>query len=178
MRAWSFWEPLNRAELPALEWVEATRFGGGVERATLLITRAGEHGATWYAIFALGAIADSRHRGRWLGAAGAVTASYFGGLIVKLLLRRRRPALATLDTGSQLSFPSLHSVTSFAAARMLSQLAPRPFGALLSYLLAFAFAGSRLHFCVHYPSDLIAGAAIGDLAGRATVRRWSSADRT
>ncbi|MFY9265052.1 MAG: phosphatase PAP2 family protein [Solirubrobacterales bacterium] len=172
MSAWRFWRPLDRAELPALEWVEAHRLGGVVDRATLIVTRAGEHGATWYAIALLGAAIDTKRRGRWLGAAGAITTSYFGGLVVKLCLRRNRPPLAALETGSQLSFPSLHAVTSFAAARMISRLAPRPLGPVAAYLLALIFTGSRLHFCVHYPSDLVAGAVIGDVAGRRVVRRW------
>jgi membrane-associated phospholipid phosphatase len=53
---------------------------------------------------------------------------------------------------------------------MFSELAPsaKPF----FYVGALKVTASRLHFCVHYPSDLIAGAAIGQLAGSAIAKRY------
>jgi membrane-associated phospholipid phosphatase len=84
---------------------------------------------------------------------------------LKLLARRQRPPIAALGTPTALSFPSSHAATSFAAARLFSEIEPgaRP----LFYFAALNVVGSRLHFCVHYPSDLLAGAALGDAAARA-----------
>lgn len=57
------------------------------------------------------------------------------------------------------SFPSGHATTIFAAATILSfsykRLAP------LFYLFAFTVAYSRIYLGLHWPSDLIAGGAIG-----------------
>lgn len=170
------WRPLNRIELPLLRWVERVRLGGAAERATRVLSLAGEHGAVWYVAAAAAAKIDRRRRARWTEAGLAVAASYAASSAVKLTVRRGRPPLAALGTASSLSFPSSHAVTSFAAARMFADLLPRPFGAL-AYATALALTGSRLHFCVHYPSDLAAGAALGDAAGRATVRRWQRQDR-
>ncbi len=86
---------------------------------------------------------------------------------VKLAIRRRRPELAGLPpltpTVSGLSFPSAHCTMSFAAARAFDELIPRSglYGA------AIAFAISRPYLGVHYPSDAIAGAALGTLIGEA-----------
>jgi undecaprenyl-diphosphatase len=58
---------------------------------------------------------------------------------------------------SRLSYPSAHAATSFAAARAL----PLPL-----YPLATAMALSRLYLGVHYPSDTLAGAALGDAVAK------------
>lgn len=161
----AFWRPLDRAELPVLEWVERTRLGGAVEEATRAITKAGEHGLAWYAIAGASAAADVPRRERWLRAGASVAGVYAASTALKLIARRQRPPVAALGTKTGLSFPSSHATTSFAAARLMSSIEPR--GKLGYYGLAAAFAGSRLHFCVHYPSDIVAGALLGDLAGRA-----------
>lgn len=164
----AFWRALDRFESPSIEWVAANRAGGAVERATALLTRAGEHGTVWYAIAAAGAVIDRPRRRHWREAGFTVATTYALNSIVKPLAGRRRPRIAAIGTPTALSFPSAHAATSFAAARTMSQLAPAP----PLYGLALALIASRLHFCVHYPSDLLAGALLGDARGRATVRRW------
>lgn len=171
------WRLLDRVELPLLKWVARVRLGGGAERATALITRAGEHGILWYAIAATGALVDAPRRARWREAGLTVATAYAAGSAIKLAARRARPPIASIDTETALSFPSQHAATSFAAARTLAYLLPSPLGAAAAYGGALAVTGSRLHFCVHYPSDLLAGAALGDAIGRATVRRWRRRDQ-
>ena len=70
------------------------------------------------------------------------------------------PALTSTPT--QLSFPSAHATTSFAAARVYSA-AGAP--AVPLYLLAVALSASRLYLGVHYPSDVLAGAVLGSVIG-------------
>jgi undecaprenyl-diphosphatase len=161
----SIWKPLDAAELPALEWVERVRFGGVIQLATRMITEAGQHGAVWYVVAGAGAYRDPAKRQRWIAAGVKVAVVYGLNTALKLLARRQRPPIAALGTPTALSFPSSHAATSFAAARLFSEIEPgaRP----LFYFAALNVVGSRLHFCVHYPSDLLAGAALGDAAARA-----------
>jgi membrane-associated phospholipid phosphatase len=165
----SFWKPLDEAEMPLLEWVESARLGGVVEGATRVITEAGQHGLVWYAIAGVAAYRDPAKRNRWIAAGAKVAAVYGANTALKMLARRQRPPIGALGTPTALSFPSSHAATSFAAARLFGEIEPaaRP----LFYFAAINITGSRLHFCVHYPSDLIAGAALGDLAARALTSR-------
>ena len=166
----AFWKPLDDFELPALKWVERVRFGGAIERATEVVTLAGEHGLIWYCVAGAAAAGDKPRRAEWMRAGAAVATVYGANTALKFVLRRRRPPVARIGTETDLSFPSSHAVTSFAAAAIFSELAPAAKPAL--YFGALGMTGSRLHFCVHYPSDLLAGALIGQLAGRAAAKRY------
>jgi membrane-associated phospholipid phosphatase len=104
----------------------------------------------------------------------AVILGGLSGLIVKNLFCRSRPLaeksgqffvdFPCLGKGSGLiSFPSGHSVTAFALACVLSRAYPR--WTFLFYGLAGLVALSRIYLAKHFPSDVVAGAAIGLLAG-------------
>ncbi len=171
------WRPLDIVELPLLKLVERVRLGGRANAATAVITRAGEHGAVWYLIAGAASAVDEPRGERWRQAGFAAVAAYLAGSALKLIARRARPPLASIGTETTLSFPSLHAATSFAAARAFAELLPEPFDRA-PYFAAAAVTASRLHFCVHYPSDLAAGALLGDAIGRATVARWRAEDRS
>jgi decaprenylphosphoryl-5-phosphoribose phosphatase len=136
-----------------------------VERAVAAYSRTGEHAAAWLALGAAGAALDGRRRHRWRRAASGVAAAYLLNTALKVVARRARPALddlpALIATPTQLSFPSAHASSSFAAARGYSGLLPaRPL-----YAAAVAMAASRVYLGVHYPSDIAAGAALGTVVG-------------
>jgi membrane-associated phospholipid phosphatase len=137
--------------------------GPTVERALSAYSRLGEHGSCWMAIGGVGALVDPdpARRARWLRGVQVVAASYALNCAVKLAVRRRRPELPGLPpltpTVSRLSFPSAHATTSFAAARAFSSVAPGP----ALYAAAVLFGLSRPYLGVHFPSDVVAGAALG-----------------
>lgn len=67
-----------------------------------------------------------------------------------------------------ISFPSGHSGTSFALAYVLSRAYPK--WSVIFYGLATMVALSRVYLAKHFPSDVVAGAAIGLLTGSIVCR--------
>src|SRR3954454_23152535 len=128
-----------------------------VRRFSLL----GEHGILWYSVCALGAALSPEHRRTFGRAAALVFGSFFANQAVKFVARRPRPAIPDLPplvhTASNRSYPSAHATTSAAAAVGLSRVLPKP----PLYAVASSLALSRLYLGVHYPSDTLAGAALG-----------------
>jgi undecaprenyl-diphosphatase len=103
-------------------------------------------------------------------------------LPLKYLARRQRPTIPRDDrplpisTPGSFSFPSGHSASAFAFATGVALEHPRI--ALPILPLAAGVAYSRVHLRVHYPFDVLAGAAIGTLMGLTSgsvvrsARRW------
>ena len=137
-----------------------------LEGLVAALSRTGEHGLAWYAVAGAGMALDPARRGTYRRALAAVLGAYLANQATKLAVRRRRPRLADLppltDTVSELSYPSAHAATSFAAARALSPALPAP----ALYAAATVMAISRPYLGVHYVSDSIAGAALGDAVAR------------
>jgi membrane-associated phospholipid phosphatase len=121
----------------------------------------GEHAALWLAIGVGGMALDPDRRAQWRRATLAVAGTQAMNSVIKVIVRRHRPKLeelpALISTPTQLSFPSAHSSSAFAAAGLYGDLLPR--GPLLA--LAGAMALSRVYLGVHYPTDIAAGAVLG-----------------
>lgn len=115
------------------------------------------------------------------GLAGAVRLSTALGIesalvngLIKSRFRRERPLHELvrphrLRQPKTTSFPSGHASSAFMAATLLSEgsrLAP------VYFALAAVIAASRVHVRIHYPSDVVGGAAIGLALGAAVRRLW------
>lgn len=111
----------------------------------------------------------------WL-VGGSIGAGIFANLF-KLVIRRTRPRdfdfanesvwhTYTSDAGSTItmhSFPSAHTATAVGLAIVLSELYPR--GRWYFFILACLAGLQRIVSSAHFPSDVLAGAAVGAIVG-------------
>ena len=141
----------------------------------LILTVANFQGLVWWLVgVGLMRQRGGGRRGAWIAltVVGGGLLAWAAAEILKFLVRRPRPFLAIasapptlIDQPASFSFPSGDTALAFGAAVALGQAVPRlrPFG----LLLATGIALSRVITGVHYPSDVVAGVAVGVAGGLA-----------
>ncbi|MDP4143636.1 MAG: phosphatase PAP2 family protein [Bacillota bacterium] len=134
------------------------------------ITRLGNLGAVWIIIAA--ALLLSKQN-RVIGDIVFITlaiSTLIGEGVVKHLVRRIRPCnygneiKLLINKPLSYSFPSGHTLSSFAAAEVLSVYFTQY--KLIFIGIAVLIALSRIYLYVHYPTDIIAGTIIGLLCSK------------
>ncbi len=92
-------------------------------------------------------------------------------LVLKPLVARPRPCWINesvemlVRVPEDYSFPSGHTMASFAAAGALLFMGQKKIG-ICAVFLAVLMGISRMYFYVHFPSDVLAGAVLGLVCGR------------
>jgi undecaprenyl-diphosphatase len=136
------------------------------------LSRVGGQGAIWLLIAALAAL-YWRRLAILIYVALADLIAGVSSALLRHAIGRERPPLRfpephpLVHVPGNPSFPSGHAATSFACAATLAWLTPLSPVAL--YALAALIAFSRVYVGVHYPLDVIGGAALG--LGVATALR-------
>ena len=124
----------------------------------------GRGGAVWLVIGAVLTLRARRALPLWLTMLAVLLGS-LTGTVIKNLTDRPRPSLVDADINPLIalphssSMPSGHALTAFAAATVLSAIAPWLRVPLFG--LAGTIALSRVYLGVHYLSDVLVGAALG-----------------
>ncbi|WP_419233289.1 phosphatase PAP2 family protein [Gordonia sp. CPCC 205515] len=149
----------------------------GAKSAARGLSHFGEHSLGWVGVSAAG-WALARRRGnadaqrKWIEAGVGAFGAHAASVIIKRIVRRPRPSDPAIEVGvstpSQLSFPSSHATSTTAAAILIGRAAGAP-PALLPALLVPPMLASRLVLGVHYPTDVLAGAAIGAASAGAVI---------
>jgi membrane-associated phospholipid phosphatase len=93
--------------------------------------------------------------------------------LIKALVKRPRPyitypELKNQTTEGSYSFPSGHTSSCFSIATSLSLNYPKWYVIIPAYVWAGATGYSRMYLNVHYPTDVLTGAALGSLTAWAT----------
>lgn len=146
----------------------AARRWPGADQVLPRLSHGANHGLLWFGVAAGLAVTRSprARRAAVRGVASLAVASATINTLGKRSVRRARPVLDSVPVIRQLkrqpvttSFPSGHAASAAAFATGVA-LESRAWGAAVAPLAA-AVALSRVHTGVHYPSDVLAGAALG-----------------
>lgn len=162
---------LSPLEWPILLWFQNVLRNPVTDPVVSLFTHLGDSGLLFIALTVL-LLCFPRTRKAGLAAALALVFSLlFTNVILKNIFRRPRPwldcaALVPLVTERDPnSFPSGHTSAAFAFALGSLRELPRRWMKVSVVVLAVLMALSRLYVGVHYPSDVLVGFVVGDLAG-------------
>ncbi len=156
-------------EVAVLVSVQSTLATEPVVTVARVMSHFGEHAAGWLALSGVGALLAPRRRRDWLLVGVGAVVAHAAAIGIKLAVRRRRPhhpdIAVNVDTPSSLSFPSAHATSSTAAAMLLCRATRSPLPLAVVPLMAL----SRLVLGVHYPTDVLAGVAVGAAVARVTA---------
>lgn len=146
----------------------ARREWPGAQRVLPRLTRSANHGLLWFGLAAGAAALGGRpaRRAALRGVASLAVASATVNTLGKRSVRRKRPLLDAVPVIRQLtrqpftsSFPSGHAASAVAFATGVA-FENKWWGLALAPLAA-SVAFSRVYTGVHYPGDVVAGAALG-----------------
>ncbi|RZL74411.1 MAG: phosphatase PAP2 family protein [Rhodococcus sp. (in: high G+C Gram-positive bacteria)] len=149
------------------------------DRVMRFLSLAANKGVLWWCVAAvLGLVGGRARRGGVRGLLSLGLASGVANGVLKPLFPRRRPparvwanVLRGVAIPRSSSFPSGHAAS--AAAFTTGVALESPAAAAVVAPLAAAVAYSRVHNGVHWPSDVLAGLALGGAVASGTRRWWA-----
>jgi diacylglycerol kinase family enzyme/membrane-associated phospholipid phosphatase len=150
-----------------------------LDRVMTAATRAANYSRLWLVIAAALALTGRRRgqRAALRGLGSIALTSPVVNLVIKRLVRRPRPSLRRVPAARRLrsqplttSFPSGHAASAAAFAVGASSEMPR--AAVPLGVLAGTVAYSRVYVGVHYPLDVVTGAALGAGVALLTRLQW------
>lgn len=124
--------------------------------------------ATPFVVGAVGLLTDDKKVAQNVATiAGSMAIAGLSSIALKLSVSRARPfetypnEVDKLSTGGGGSFPSAHTSAAFSTATSLCLVYPKWYVIAPAMTWACLSGYSRVYLGVHYPSDVLAGAALG-----------------
>ena len=159
--------PITVWDLSVLDALQGCRTAG-LDAFFSAVTHLGDGGILWIA-FTLVLLCIPKTRRLGLCAAFALIFDLLlCNICIKPLVGRVRPyairdVVLLVRAPTDASFPSGHAAAAFSAASALAWRRSRL--AIPAVILACVIAFSRLYLYIHYPTDVLAGIALGALCG-------------
>jgi len=156
---------ITRLDFAALDWMQAHLRTPFLDRLMPAVTVLGDAGMIWIALAVIFLLIKKRRACGVAMAAGLLGGVVVSNLLLKNLIARPRPCWINTDISmlaavpTDYSFPSGHATSCFCCAVILLHYDKRI--GIPALILAAAISFSRMYLYVHFPSDILAGAAIG-----------------
>lgn len=135
----------------------------------MFISSCGDFGMSWLIIILITNLMDSTRAMSIDMLTALIAATLIGQVTIKTFVKRKRPCHTYTDVQllvpvpSDFSFPSGHTMSSFACSSVL--MFYNPLLGVIGYIYAFLTGFSRLYLFVHYLSDVICGMLLGIVVG-------------
>lgn len=140
-----------------------------------LYTKLGDAGILWIVLALVMLCYQPTRRAGVLSLGALLLGALCTNVVLKHLVERPRPWLMLegliplIEENDPNSFPSGHTTAAFAACVIWMRTLPWKWGRGAAIVAAFLMGISRLYVGVHYPSDVLAGMAIGTLCACAVL---------
>ena len=159
---------ISKIDFSVLDFIQNYMRCGFLDAVFVFITKLGDAGFIWIVLTIICLITDKYRKLGSCLAVALVLCLVLGNEVLKEMFARQRPfqiselpLLITAPGGY--SFPSGHTMSSFAAATSIS-LTHKKWGKW-AYILAGLIAFSRMYLYVHFLTDVLAGVVFGILFG-------------
>ena len=152
-------------EIAFLEFLNNAFAQGNLDGIMIFFSNIGNYGLLWILAAMLMIPFKSWRKAGVTMLVALALGFIIGNLIMKPLIARLRPFenfenfKLLIAAPTDFSFPSGHTLSSFAAA--VSLLFYKRKTGIAAIAIAAVIAFSRMYLLVHYPTDIIAGVAIG-----------------
>lgn len=174
---------LQNMDAAALLWIQDNLRAAFLNPIVCIYTQLGDLGSMWIILSILMLLHPKTRRAGFTALVALLVGLLCTNVVLKHLVSRPRPYV-TLSALTPLliytdpnSFPSGHTCAAFAAAGAWFRTLPRKWMRITGIVLAVLMAFSRLYVGVHYPLDVLAGAAIGLLSAFCALRIVRTGER-
>ena len=162
---------LLQADGGALLWIQDTLRCAFLDPVLTVYSKLGNAGLLWIVLSLVMLCFPKTRRAGFVSLVAMLLGLLCTNVVLKHLVGRTRPWLVVeglvplVAEPDPNSFPSGHTCAAFAAASAWWRTLPRRWMRVTGVVLAALMAFSRLYVGVHFPSDVLAGLAVGLLCG-------------
>ena len=169
----SVFSKVTPTDLSILRFIRGHMRCGFLDWLMPIVTKLGDAGIIWIVIAVVFLFfKKTRRTGAAMGVAMLLGLAVGNGLLKNWIARPRpfdvigravHPDQLLIDPPTDYSFPSGHTLSSFAAATAIYR--DHTLLGFIAYVVAGFIAFSRMYLYVHYPTDILGGVVLGILLG-------------
>ncbi len=169
----SVFSKVTPTDLSILRFIRGNMRCGFLDWLMPIVTKLGDAGIIWIVIAVVFLFfKKTRRTGAAMGVAMLLGLAVGNGLLKNWIARPRpfdvigravHPDQLLIDPPTDYSFPSGHTLSSFAAATAIYR--DHTLLGFIAYVVAGFIAFSRMYLYVHYPTDILGGVVLGILLG-------------